>query len=720
MEKGVSPSLAPSHILTPSEDSTFHSGFQKLIQHNATSAPFHLSNKRTVDTGANMGSNPHSRYTSPVPQSSMIPPYEHHTPVNQASPYVASSYTGSYQTTYSVDQSPYPQLPDMAHSATPHNAYSTPATSPPTPVQNEGVITTRSGRAIPRPQLSTLTRPARVEKPSPKPRPARRKKKVTDVSNGKLANLLGQPLSQLVRDLTNVADTDIEAYVNRSPEERQREVGQSKNGKVKRPMNAFMLYRKAYQNRTKEWKRLDDIRRREERASEGKPEKGHDNHQVISQVCGLSWNMEPQELRDQYDEWAKIERNNHKIAFPDYKFAPAKSKLKKPGGGGGGSGGGGGGDSRRDQDSDDDDATSILEAYDAQDLGHPHSGPPSRNTMRSSRYHDPDGEYMLPTGYHSVYGSPSPNLQHARLPASYAAQAQARHPHPSSFQYTNPGKPRPGDYGSALGQGQYYQQTTEYAQQVYPHHYGGAAPHGLHHSSGMPAYIENIYVNKANSPGASYHGLPHMGHHTYDELMGPSASYTPHLSHSHNAMQSRHAHHSHQQHSSHTAHHMLHHAAEHHQIDPSLMATHHQEPGGAGLAPAEATYDSLGILHLGHGNEFSGDALSTYQLEHGGVGLGGSHAESPPQQQQFEQAYHTPNDTTATSAGEVGVVGEGAPHGPVAPAESSSWQDDEPGGTGTDVKIGASDWVTTLGGGVDFQLEDIDQILGTTTDSPGG
>jgi len=568
-------------------------------------------------------------------------------------------------------------------------------------------MTTRSGRVIPRPSLSTtLTRPARVDKPAPKPRPGRRKKKPAD--NGlpeKGAILLGQPLSQLVKDLTNVADTDIQAYVNRSPEERQQEVGQSKNGKVKRPMNAFMLYRKAYQNRTKEWKRLDDIRRREERASEGKPEKGHDNHQVISQVCGISWNMEPQELRDQYDEWAKIERNNHKIAFPDYKFAPAKSKLKKPSGGGGGN--------RHDDHESDDDNASNLDVYDIQEWGHPHSGPPSRNTTRSARFHDPDGDYVLPPGYHSVYTSPSPGLQHARLPGAYAAQA--RQPHPSSFQYTNPGKPRPADYGSTLGQGQYYQQTTEFTQQSYPHHFGGTVQYGMHHQPNMPAYIENVYVNKTNSPGSSFQGSPHIDHHTYNELIGPSASYAPQLSHPHNAMQPRHPH-SHP-HPPHRPPHIIRHPAEHHQIDPSLMSTHHQEPGGGGGGAAhDTTYDSLGILNLGHGNEFSSDSLSTYQLEHGGVGLG-SHAESPPPQQ-FEQAYHTPNESTATPTGETG--GDAAPQGPTAPAESSSWQDDEPVGTGADAKVGSSDWVTTLGGGVDFQLEDIDQILGTTTDSPGG
>ncbi|KAI3331926.1 hypothetical protein HD806DRAFT_529697 [Xylariaceae sp. AK1471] len=694
MEKGDPPSPAPANTLNQTDDS-LHSGFQQLIQHNATSTPYSQPEQQSVDIGSHMGSNPHSRYSSPAPQTNMMTVYDHHTPMNHASPYSAPSYTG-YQTAYQIDPSPYPQLPDMGPSTTPHNAYSTPATSPPTPVQNEGIMTTRSGRAIARSSLTTtLSRSSRVEKLPPKSRPVKRKKKPTgDGSPEKQAIDLAAPLSELVKNLTNVTDTDIQAYVNRSPEERRHEVSTSKTGKVKRPMNAFMLYRKAYQNRTKEWKRLDDIRRREERVSEGKPEKGHDNHQVISQVCGISWNMEPQELRDQYDEWAKIERNNHKLAFPDYKFAPAKSKLKKPGGGGGGGGSG----SRRD-DSDDDNA-SNLDTYDFHEWTQSH--PPSRNASRPARYrNDPDGEYAYPPGYsNSAYTSPSPSLQNHHLPTAYSARPVHQGPHPSSFQYSNPGKPRPAEYGS-LGQGQYYQQTTEFTQQAYPHHFGGTVSYGTHHQ-GVPAFIENVYVNKTNSPVSSFHGSPVIDHHAYNELIGPSTSYAPQLSHPH-AMMS----HPHQQ----PQHQMPRHPAEHHQIDPSLMSAHQELGGGGGHIGAahDTPFDSLGIL----GNEFTEHGLPTFGQS--GGGLGGSHTGSP-HPQQFDQAYHTPNDTTTTPGAEGGNGGDLAPQA----TESSSWQDDDTGAAGADVKVGSSDWETTLGGGGDFQLEDIDQILGTTTDSPGG
>ncbi|KAH8158127.1 hypothetical protein CIB48_g10116 [Xylaria polymorpha] len=695
MEKGEPPSPAQSNALHQSDD-VLHSGFQQLIQHNAASTSYDQLEQQSAEMGSHMGSNPHSRYSSPAPQTNMMTGYEHHTPINHASPYPAPPYTGGYQTTYPLDPSPYPQLPDSSTAS--HNAYSTPATSPPTPVQAEG-MTTRSGRAIMRPgAASTLARPARIDKQPAKARPKKRKRVMGEDGFAEpSAFTLANPLSLLVQNITNIADTDIQAYVNRSPEERRREVAQSKTGKVKRPMNAFMLYRKAYQNRTKEWKRLDDIRRKEESAGEGKPEKGHDNHQVISQVCGMSWNMEPQELRDQYDEWAKIERNNHKLAFPDYKFAPAKSKIRKPA-----AGGAGGGSPHGDRESDEENA-SNLDAYDFHEWGQSSSGPPSRNATRSARFIDPDADYVLPPGYsHPVYTSPSPGMQAARLPGGYGGQAQLAHQ--SSFQYSNPGKPRPADYGSALGQGQYYQQSTEFTQQAYPQHYGGggATAYGMHHPhQGIPAYVENVYINKTNSPASSFHNSPVLDHHTYNDLMASSGAYAPHISHPHSAMP-------HPQ-----AHHMPRHPAEHN-VDPSLsLMSTRQEPGGGGGSSSiahDATYDSLGILGLGQGSDFATDGLPTYHLDQGVGGFGGSHMGSP-HPQQFEQAYHTPNDTTTTP----GAEGSSDPAQHMA---EPSWQDGQ--GGAADMKVGSSDWETTLGGSAEFQLEDIDQILGTTTDSPGG
>lgn len=81
-------------------------------------------------------------------------------------------------------------------------------------------------------------------------------------------------------------------------------------GHVTRPMNSFMLYRSAYAARTKAWCH-------------------ENNHQVVSSLSGESWPLEPEHIRAQFDEWAKIERQHHQQAHPDYKFSPSKANNKR-------------------------------------------------------------------------------------------------------------------------------------------------------------------------------------------------------------------------------------------------------------------------------------------------------------------------------------------------------------------------------------------------------
>lgn len=141
-------------------------------------------------------------------------------------------------------------------------------------------------------------RSTRIEKSTPK-------KKKERAKPSKNMPVLDKPMSELTRN-SSIAIADIDTYVNRSSEVRRQEVETGKNpGRVKRPMNAFMLYRKAYQQRAKEW------------ASQH-------NHQVVSRVCGLSWPLEPEHIRQQFKAWADIERDNHQKAHPNYKFTPAK------------------------------------------------------------------------------------------------------------------------------------------------------------------------------------------------------------------------------------------------------------------------------------------------------------------------------------------------------------------------------------------------------------
>jgi hypothetical protein len=123
--------------------------------------------------------------------------------------------------------------------------------------------------------------------------------------------VLDKPMSELTKN-SSIPIADIETYVHRSSEVRRQEVETGKNpGRVKRPMNAFMLYRKAYQQRAKEW------------ASQH-------NHQIVSRVCGLSWPLEPEHIRQQFKAWADTERDNHQKAHPNYKFTPSKPHKPPP------------------------------------------------------------------------------------------------------------------------------------------------------------------------------------------------------------------------------------------------------------------------------------------------------------------------------------------------------------------------------------------------------
>lgn len=175
--------------------------------------------------------------------------------------------------------------------------------SPPTPrsateIDDSG-RRTRSGRTI-----AQSGSPLEEEKPRPKATPKSKKAKAGKSDVLKTPKLT-VPLSILTKDMTSIPVRNMEEWVNRSVETRREEVGK-RDGYVTRPMNSFMLYRSAYTERTKQWCFKN-------------------NHQVVSAVCGESWPLEPPEIRDLYNEYAKIERINHQNAHPNYKFSPSKT-----------------------------------------------------------------------------------------------------------------------------------------------------------------------------------------------------------------------------------------------------------------------------------------------------------------------------------------------------------------------------------------------------------
>ncbi|CAG8006431.1 unnamed protein product [Penicillium salamii] len=125
-----------------------------------------------------------------------------------------------------------------------------------------------------------------------------------DMSPGARWDLI-EPLSKLTKDMTDVPIIDIDIWVRRSVEERTQETG--RKGKVMRPMNSFMLYRWAYTERIKTCS-------------------GECSHQVVSSIAGKSWHMEPQNVQERYRTLAKVERNCHASAYPNYKFKPKSRK----------------------------------------------------------------------------------------------------------------------------------------------------------------------------------------------------------------------------------------------------------------------------------------------------------------------------------------------------------------------------------------------------------
>jgi len=290
---------------------------------------------------------------------------------------------------------------------------------------------------------------SRAEK-SPKMKRAKKEK----VKAEKKVAKLEKPLSELTKDWKHVPVADIETYVNRSAEDRRKEVEEGKiPGKVKRPMNSFMLYRKAYQNRTKDWCLQN-------------------NHQVVSQVCGDSWPLEPNEVKEQFSEWARIERQNHQNAHPGYKFSPTKPGTSKS--------------TKRKVSEEPMSEESDLDDFDWQ-------GVSSRRAkkVRSIRSTPrPEQPVAYPTTrsayqYSSRDGSLGPN------DGSYNR---------SSYQTNNPGQVMPAQYNQAeLHNGQYYQQTIRHNPTI--------------------AGVEDVIISKATAPGVhSLLGLP--GRQEFD-MMNP-------------------------------------------------------------------------------------------------------------------------------------------------------------------------------------------------------
>jgi hypothetical protein len=217
---------------------------------------------------------------------------------------------------------------------------------------------------------------------------------------------LTAPLSVLTKDM-EAPMKDMDEWVHRPAEARRQEV-EKRNGYVTRPMNSFMLYRSAYAERTKQWCLQN-------------------NHQVVSSVSGESWPMEPPEVREQFNEWAKIERANHAAAHPDYKFSPSKATSKR----------------RKDEDFDNDEPDG-LDDPDGEYRG-------GRNVRHKRQHHNTDPAF-LPSS-HGFDSTP------------YYSQQNPTYEQPQ-YQYVAPGRPLPSNVAYDHNNIPYNSQTGTYIQQV--------------------------------------------------------------------------------------------------------------------------------------------------------------------------------------------------------------------------------------------------------------
>lgn len=118
------------------------------------------------------------------------------------------------------------------------------------------------------------------------------------------AQTLTAPLSALMDGPDFVPVRNVPLWVDRSAEMRRMEA-KRQDGYIKRPLNAFMLYRYAYIDRARAW--------------------CLDNQQNnLSIIIGESWAMERDEVCSAYRQYATIEKANHRIAHPEYKFRPKR------------------------------------------------------------------------------------------------------------------------------------------------------------------------------------------------------------------------------------------------------------------------------------------------------------------------------------------------------------------------------------------------------------
>ena len=198
-------------------------------------------------------------------------------------------------------------------------------------------------------------------------------------------------LSEAALALPHISVANVAAFASRSVEVRQNEAKSA--GKVKRPLNAFMLYRKAYQN-------------------VAKTRCTRNNHQQVSSICGESWNhRESSDVVDKFNAWASLEKDMHEQAFPNYKYDPVQIKKLR-----------------------DDDSCPVVLPQDSPDCGPGGRKKPTRKKTQR-RAQSVDAEPINPP----FYSSPTNNWSSigSDLFPVWQEDDPARYPEPPTFGNTS-------------------------------------------------------------------------------------------------------------------------------------------------------------------------------------------------------------------------------------------------------------------------------------------
>ena len=109
---------------------------------------------------------------------------------------------------------------------------------------------------------------------------------------------------------------DVADYATRSIEKRIADYDQ--NGYVKRNLNIFFLYKRAYNKVGQEW------------LARFRPDQPKTQPPLVALV-GKSWKMETDEFKRSYEKYSELEKQGLKKAFPDYKYKPGAKKAQSKG-----------------------------------------------------------------------------------------------------------------------------------------------------------------------------------------------------------------------------------------------------------------------------------------------------------------------------------------------------------------------------------------------------